>query len=90
MRRLQTLGTISRRNYQMYRSRQLAKYRDTPQRSGEAAPYHNRLLNTFGEHFARTAFTAYYEDKITISELVSAFSNCDTKHLSKIESAIFA
>lgn len=89
MRRLQTLGVISRRDYQTYRSRQLAKYRDTPERGGGAAPYHNRLLNTSGEHFARTAFTAYYERKITRAELASVLSNSDTKHLAKIESAIF-
>ena len=89
MRRLLTLGMISRRNYQAYRSRQLAKYRDAPGRSGGAAPYHNRLLNTAGEHFARTAFTAYYEQKITRAELASVLSNSDTKHLAKIESAIF-
>ena len=90
MRRLLTSGKILRRNYQTYRSRQLAKYRNASARAGGAAPYHNRLLNTSGEYFARTAFRAYYGDKITISELASAFSNCDTKHLSKIESAIFA
>ena len=89
MRRLQTLGAISRRDYQAYRSQKLAKYRDTPERGGGAAPYHNRLLNTSGEYFARTAFTAYYEQKITRAELASVLSNSDTKHLSKIESAIF-
>ena len=90
MRRLLTSGKILRRNYQTYRSRQLAKYRGAPARTGGAVPYYNRLLNTYGEYFVRTAFRAYYGDKITISELASAFSNCDTKHLSKIESAIFA
>ena len=89
MRRLLTLRKISRRNYYMYRNRQLAMYRNAPARTGGAAPYHNRLLNTSGEYFARTAFTAYYEQKITRAELASVFSNCDTKHLAKIESAIF-
>ncbi len=89
MRRLLTLRKISRRNYQMYRSRQLAKYKDAPAGTGGAAPYHNRLLNTSGEHFARIAFTAYYEQKITRAELASVLSNSDTKHLTKIESAIF-
>ncbi len=89
MRRLLTLGKISRYNYQTYRNRQLAKYRDARARKGGAAPYHNRLLNTSGEHFARTAFTAYYEQKITRAELASVLSNSDTKHLAKIESTIF-
>ena len=89
MRRLQTLGEISRQDYQTYRSRQLAKYRHTPERGGGAAPYHNRLLNASGEYFARTAFTAYYEQKITRAELASVLSNSDTKHLAEIESAIF-
>lgn len=89
MRRLLTLGKISQRKYQMYRNRQLAKYEDTPARTGGAAPYHNRLLNTSGEHFARTAFMAYYEQKITRAELAAVLSNSDTKHLAKIESTIF-
>ena len=89
MRRLLTLRKISWRNYYMYRNRQLAMYRNAPARTGGAAPYHNRLLNTSGEYFARTAFTAYYEQKITRAELASVLSNCDTKHLAKIESAIF-
>ena len=89
MRRLLTLGKISQHNYQTYRSRQLARYRGVSGQTGGAAPYHNRLLNTAGEYFARTAFTAYYEQKITRAELASVLSNCDTKHLAKIESAIF-
>ena len=89
MRRLLTLGRISQRAYQTYRNTQLEKYRNTPGRTGGAAPYHNRLLNTSGEYFARTAFTAYYEQKITRAELASVLSNCDTKHLAKIESTIF-
>ena len=89
MRRLLTLKKISQRNYQMYRNLQLVKYRDAPRQTGGAAPYHNRLLNTSGEHFARTAFTAYYEQKITRAELASVLSNSDTKHLAKIESTIF-
>ena len=90
MRRLLTLGKISRHDYQAYRNRQLTKYKDTPAGTGGATPYHNRLLNTSGEYFARTAFTAYYEQKITRAELASVLSNCDTKHLAKIESTIFA
>ena len=89
MRRLLTLRKISQRNYQMYRNRQLAKYKEAPAGPGGAAPYHNRLLNASGEHFARIAFTAYYEQKITRAELASVLSNSDTKHLTKIESAIF-
>lgn len=89
MRRLLTFGKISRHNYEMYRNRQLAKYKNIPERTGGAAPYYNRLLNTSGEHFARTAFMAYYERKITRAELASVLTNCDTKHLAKIESAIF-
>ena len=90
MRRLLTLEKISQRKYQTFRNNQLEKYRDVQARSGGAVPYPNRLLNTSGEYFARTAFTAYYEDKITLAALASVFSNCATKHLSKIESAIFA
>ena len=90
MRRLLTLGKISRHDYRTYRNRQLAKYKGTPARTSGAVPYHHRLLNTAGEYFARTAFTAYYEQKITRAELASVLSNCDTKHLAKIEGTIFA
>ena len=61
-----------------------------PSQTDRCGFYADRLLNVTGEHFARTAFTAYYEDKITISELASIFSNCDTKYLFEIESVIFA
>ena len=90
MRRLRTFGRISEQRYETYRKSQQEKYKGKSEQSGGIRPYHNRLLNASGEHFARTAFTAYYEEKITISELASVFSNCDTKHLFKIESHIFA
>ncbi len=90
MRRLQTLNQISPQEYETYRKIQQEKYKKKSNKTGGIRPYHNRLLNTSGEHFARTAFTAYYEEKITISELASVFSNCDTKHLFEIESHIFA
>ena len=88
MRRLHILKKISLRKYQTYRDNQLKKYKNDPKRDKGHPPYFNTLLNASGDHFARTAFTAYHENKITISELASAFSNCDTKHLSKIESHI--
>lgn len=89
MRRLQTLGYISRQEYQGYRDSQLAKYKDsTP--AGGPIPYHTRLLNSAGDHFARTAFKAYYEQKITLFDLAAAFSKCDPKHIPKLENAIFA
>ena len=89
MRRLLTLDRISPQEYEMYRKTQQEKYKEKSNETGGIRPYHNRLLNTSGEYFARTAFTAYYEEKITISELASVFSNCDTKHLLEIESHIF-
>ena len=90
MRRLLTLGRISQPDYEMYRKIQQEKYKEKSDKTGGIRPYHNRLLNASGEYFARTAFIAYYEEKITISELASVFSNCDTKHLFEIESLIFA
>ena len=90
MRRLRTFGRISEQRYEMYRKFQQEKYKGKSEQSGGIRPYHNRLLSASGEYFARTAFTAYYEEKITISELTSVFSNCATKHLFKIESHIFA
>ena len=90
MRRLLTLRYISLKDYQAYRNDLLEKYQDSSAPTGGGAPYHNRLLNASGEHFARTAFTAYYEQKITLADLAAAFSRCDTKHLFNIENVIFA
>ena len=90
MRRLLTLRYVSLKDYQAYRNDLLEKYKDSAAPTGGGAPYHNRLLNVAGEHFARTAFTAYYKQKITLADLAAAFSRCDTKHLFKIENAIFA
>ena len=89
MRRLATLAYISREDYQEYRNSLLDKYLDSSP-TGGFVPYHNKLLNASGEHFARTAFTAYHEQKITLADLSAVFSRCDTKHLPKIESVIFA
>lgn len=88
MRRLLTLDKIPQQYYETYRKSQQEKYKGKSNQAGGIRPYHNRLLNTSGEYFARTAFTAYYEEKITISELASVFSNCDTKHLFEIEHLI--
>lgn len=89
MRRLETLAYITLEDYQAYRNSLLEAYRDSSP-TGGFVPYHNKLLNASGEHFARTAFTAYHEQKITLADLAAAFSRCDTKHLFQIESAIFA
>lgn len=88
MRRLLTMEYISRQNYHEYRKGQQEKFKDS-QITGGLIPYHVRLLNVAGEHFARTAFTAYYEQKITLADLAASFSKCDPKHIPKIESAIF-
>ena len=88
MRRLLTLEVVSLHDYQKYRKRRREKYKSDSTSDG-FAPYHNRLLNAAGEHFARTAFTAYYEQKITLAKLAAVLSNSNTKHLSKIESVIF-
>ena len=90
MRRLLTLKKITNQKYQKFRLEQEKEYNDTNQKPKGFPHYHTRLLNAFGEFFARTAFTAYYEEKITLAGLTSVFSNCNTKHLAKIESAIFA
>ncbi len=90
MRRLLTLKKITKRKYQTFRIEQHNKYNETNQKPKGFPHYHTRLLNSSGEFFARTAFSAYYEDKITLADLTSVFSNCNTKHLSKIESAILA
>ncbi len=89
MRRLEILKKISPRKYQTYRNSQLKKNKNAPKQERGRPPYSNRLLNASGEHFARTAFTAYYEQKITRAELAAVLSNSNTKHLAKIESAIF-
>ncbi len=88
MRRLLTLHKISNRKYQDFKDSQQENYNQ--QKNKFIVPPHTRLLNISGELFARAAFSAYYEEQITISELTSFFSNCDTRHLTKIESTIFA
>ncbi len=88
MRRLLTLDKIPQQYYETYRKSQQEKYKGKSNQAGGIRPYHNRLLNASGEYFTRTAFTAYYEEKITISELASVFSNCDTKYLFEIEHLI--
>ena len=88
MRRLLTLKKISRRKYRTYRDSQFKKNKNAPKRDSGHPPYSNRLLNASGAHFARTAFAAYYEEKITRAELAFVFFNCDTKYLAKIESDI--
>jgi Zn-dependent peptidase ImmA (M78 family) len=91
LRRLLTLGYISRKEYRAYRDNQFEKYKDSSATPGPIpVPYHTRLLNAAGEHFARTAFTAYYEQKITLVDLAASFSKCDPKHIPKLESSIFA
>ena len=88
MRRLLTLEQISRQEYQEYRKSQTEKYKDSS-KTGGLIPYHQKLLNVAGEHFTRTAFTAYYQQKITLADLAASFFKCDPKHIPKIESAIF-
>ncbi len=91
LRRLLTIGYISRKVYRAYRDSQFKKYKESAPTPGPIPiPYHTRLLNSAGEHFARTAFTAYHEQKITLADLAASFSYCDPKHLPKIESVIFA
>ena len=89
MRRLRTLGKIPQQLYDTYKDSERKRHKDSPPIGGPI-PYHTRLLNSAGEHFARTAFTAYYEQKITLADLASSFSKCDPKHIPKLESSIFA
>lgn len=89
MRRLLDLGHISKKRYEDFRNHLLELNKHRSQPSG-APPYSTRLINAAGVLFAQTAFKAYYEQKITLADLSAAFSKCDTKHLPKIESVIFA
>ena len=63
MARLRTLDSISQTDYEVYIQNEKERYKDNKS-TGGPIPYHTRLLNAAGEHFARTAFTAYYEQKI--------------------------
>ena len=89
MRRLKTLEKIPQKLYDKYRNSQRKGQKGSAP-TGGPIPYHTRLLNAAGEHFARTAFTAYYEQKITLADLTASFSKCDPKHIPKLEGAIFA
>lgn len=88
MRRLLILNRISQQKYYAYRKMLFDKYKGTQGGTNAAIPYHTRLLSASGEYFAKTAFSAYNENKITLAELSSAFYNCSTKHLFKIQSEI--
>ena len=88
MRRLLMLKKISQQKYNAYRKMLREKYEDTRNETDGGIPYHTRLLSASGEFFARTAFNAFYEDKITLAELSAAFYNCATRHLSEIENKI--
>ncbi len=94
MRRLLILNEISDKKYQTFRNKQQKKHKEIQEKETEKisfpGPHYRKLLNASGELLAKTAFSAYYEEKITISELTSIFSNCDTKHLFEIEKSIFA
>ncbi len=90
LRRLLILKIIPQHKYYAYRKMSLQNYKvpkgDTKIRSF----YYKRLLNTSGEYYARAAFNAYHENKFTLADLSAAFYNCDTKHLSEIQSEISA
>ena len=87
--RLLSLKLISQHSYQTFTNEQHKKY-DSTSNDNKDVPtkYYKRLLNASGEYFARIAFTAYYDDRITLAELSSAYSNCATKHLRAIWSEI--
>lgn len=89
MRRLLILKKITQQKYYTYRKMLHDKYERTQNDIVGGIPYHTRLLSTFGEHYTRYAFSAYYENKITLAELSAAFYNCSTKHLFEIESKIY-
>ena len=88
MRRLLILNKISQQKYYTYRKMLSDKYKETQNDTNAAIPYHTRLLSASGEYYARSAFSAYYENRITLAELSTAFYNCSTKHLFKIENEI--
>ncbi len=87
--RLLSLKLIPQHRYLTFTNEQHKKYESTSDDNTDVpTKYYKRLLNASGEYFARTAFTAYHEDRITLAELSSAYSNCATKHLRAIESEI--
>ena len=90
MGQLLTLGYIPQQLYEAYKNNQRKRHKDSSAPTRGFTPYHYRLLNAIGEHFARIAFTAYYEEKITLADLSDAFAKCDPKYLFEIENTIFA
>ena len=88
MRRLLILNKISQQKYYAYRKMLSGKYKETQNNTNAAIPYHTRLLSASGEYYARSAFSAYNENRITLAELSTAFYNCSTKHLFKMENEI--
>ena len=89
MRRLLILKKITQQNYYAYRKMLIRKYTDAQNDTVGGAPYYRRLLNASGEFYARSAFSAYHQNKMTLADLSAAFHSCSTKHLFEIQSEIF-
>lgn len=91
LRRLLIFGLTSERFYQSKRKEYLERWeRIKKERQKKGHPPHYRLkLRQLGKLFARTVFTAYYERKITLSDVMD-YIGVKTSVLKKMEMAAYS
>lgn len=93
LRRLLSSGKISQSFYQRKRHQWVRDYQDSKEKNIEKqssgfAPPHTNAISKVGKNFARLVVNSYHQNKIGLSE-VSDYLGVKTKHLPKIEQAIF-
>lgn len=93
LRRLLTNQRISQSFYQSKRYQWLKDYEksqetDTNKKSSGFAPPYTDAISKVGKNFTRLVVNSYHQNKIGLSE-VSDYLGVKTKHLPKIEQAVF-
>lgn len=93
LRRLLTNQKISQSFYQSKRYQWLKDYEKsqnthTDKKSSGFAPPHTDAISKVGKNFTRLVVNSYHQNKIGLSE-VSDYLGVKTKHLPKIEQAVF-
>ncbi|HZH87945.1 MAG TPA: XRE family transcriptional regulator [Chitinophagaceae bacterium] len=96
LRRLVILGKTSEEFYQKKREEYLKRYakfkeeeKERLREKGLHLPYSKIVIRNNGIPYTKVVLSAYYEEKITASDL-SDYLGTKLKHLSKIEEAVFS
>jgi len=61
-----------------------------PKKTSGYADYYKKVINACGEHLTKLAFSAFYSEKITITDLSHILSDCNVKNINNVERAIFS